>query len=269
MFLMAEQSAILQKAVPQMVGNSVPVVASSAADAEDMVAVRSRISWGAITAGAVLALSLYFALTLLGGAIGLSIGGKTSAETLEVSAAIWAIVTTALCLFAGGYMASQLTVGENKQEAAAYGLLVWALVFAMLLWLMATGVQAGFNAMMGVATAGTAAADVTAKNTTQEDWQAAAQRAGVDPKQLEEWKLKAQDAPARAKVAADDSATKEKMEQVKRDGHEAAKKVTWWAFVGTMLSMAAAAGGGYLGAGPTFRLFAVPVRGNPNRIIVS
>jgi len=265
----AEQSATLLLQAYQMVGNSVPVVASSPAQPEDMVAVRSRISWGAITAGAVLALSLYFAMTLLGGAIGLSIGGKASAQTLEVGAAVWAIVTTVLCLFAGGFVASQLTVGENKQEAAAYGLLVWALVFAMLLWLMATGVQAGFNAMMGVATAGTAAANVTANNTTADDWEAAAQKAGVDPKQLEEWKQKAKDAPARAKAAADDLATKEKLEQAQRDTHEAAKKVTWWAFVGTMLSMAAAAGGGYLGAGPTFRLFAVPVRTTPNRIIVS
>ena len=252
-----------------MVGNYVPVVASSPASPEDMVAVRSRISWGAITAGAVLALSLYFALTLLGGAIGLSIGGKASAETLEIGAAVWAIVSTVLCLFVGGYLASQLTVGENKQEAAAYGLLVWALVFAMLLWLMATGVQAGFNAMMGIATAGTAAADVTAKNTTSEDWEAAAQRAGVDTKQLEEWKQKAKDAPAKAKATAENPTTKEKLEQAKRDSHEAAKKVTWWAFVGTMLSMAAAAGGGFLGAGPTFRLFAMPVRTAPTRIIVS
>ena len=252
-----------------MVGHPVPVVASSPADAEDMVAVRSRISWGAITAGAVLALSLYFAMTLLGGAIGLSIGGKTSANNMEIGAAVWAIFSTVLCLFAGGFVASQLTVGENKQEAAAYGLLVWALVFAMLLWLMATGVQAGFNAMMGVATAGTAAADVTAKNTTQEDWESAARKAGVDPKQLEDWKQKAKDAPANAKAAAEDPANKEKMEQAKRDTHEAAKKVTWWAFVGTMLSMAAAAGGGFLGAGPTFRLFAVPVRTTTSRIIVS
>ena len=55
------------------------------------------------------------------------------------------------------------------------------------------------------------------------------------------------------------------MEQAKRDTAEAGRKVTWWAFVGTILSMAAAPGGGYLGAGPTFRLFATPVRTNPNR----
>ncbi len=249
-----------------MVGHSVPVVASSPTNTEDIVAVRSRISWGAITAGAVLALAMYFALTLLGGAIGLSIGGKASAQTLEVGAAVWAIFTTMVCLFAGGFLASQLTVGENKHEAAAYGLLVWALVFAMLLWLMATGVQAGFNAMMGVATAGTGVADVAAKNTTSEDWKVGAQRNGVSPKQIEEWSQKPESVAAQAQAAAEDP---QKREQAKQEVQEAAKKVTWWAFVGTMLSMAAAAGGGYLGAGPTFRLFAMPVRTPGNKLIVS
>lgn len=66
-------------------------------------------------------------------------------------------------------------------------------------------------------------------------------------------------------VGSAGAANKDKVEQAKRDTAEAGRKVTWWAFVGTILSMAAAAGGGYLGAGPTFRLFATPVRTNPNR----
>ena len=48
----------------------------SAVHAEDLVPVRSRISWGAIVAGSVLALALYFLLTLLGGAVGLSVSDK-------------------------------------------------------------------------------------------------------------------------------------------------------------------------------------------------
>ena len=131
-------------------------------DAEDLLPVRSRISWGAILAGAVLALALYFLLTLLGAAIGLSVADDAGATELGLGAGIWAILVTALCLFAGGYAASHFTVGENKTEAAVYGLLVWAVVFAMLLWLMASGVRAGFGAMVSVATAGGAAAGAVA-----------------------------------------------------------------------------------------------------------
>ena len=120
---------------------------------QDVAPVHSRISWGAIVAGSVLALALYFLLTLLGGAIGLTINDRTTAQGLGNAAAVWAIAVTALCLFVGGVVASQLTVGESKMESALYGLLVWAVVFAMLLWLMATGVRLGFNAMVGAATA--------------------------------------------------------------------------------------------------------------------
>jgi hypothetical protein len=215
--------------------------------AEDLVPVRSRISWGAIVAGSVLALALYFLLTLLGGAIGLSIGDRTSAQNLGAAAAVWAIAVTAVCLFVGGFVASQFTVGENKTEAAVYGLLVWAVVFAMLLWLMATGVRAGFNAMVGVATAGTAAADATGRG----DWEAAARNAGVPADQIEGWRQKAREAPTDARRAVEDPANRQA-------AADAATRVTWYTFLGTLVSMLAAGLGGYVGSGPTIRLFAVP-----------
>ena len=46
------------------------VSVSAPVHAEDLIPVRSRITWGAILAGSVLALSLYFLLALLGGAVG-------------------------------------------------------------------------------------------------------------------------------------------------------------------------------------------------------
>lgn len=225
---------------------------------EDVVPVRSRISWPAIIAGAVLALALYFVLTLLGGAIGLSVHDRVDARTIGIGAAVYAIVVTVLCLFIGGVAASQFTTGENKCEGALYGLLVWAAVFAVLLWMVTSGVRAGFNSLVGVAMAGTAAADVTARNTTQEDWEAAARRAGYSQQQIDDFKARVQNAPAAAREAADDPATRARAEQAAREAAEVTTRVTWWALVGTMLSMAAAAGGGYVGAGPRFRLLAAP-----------
>ena len=214
--------------------------------AEDLVPVRSRISWGAIVAGSVLALALYFLLTLLGGAIGLSVSDRVDGQNIGTAAAIYAIVVTALCLFVGGFVAAQFTVGENKREAAVYGLLVWAAVFAMLLWLMATGVRAGFNAMVGVAT--------TANAATQGDWEAGARRAGFDQKQIDDVKQRAQ-----AQQAANDPATRQRAEINAREAADTATRVTWYTFAGTLVSMLAAALGGVVGAGPTLRLFAVPV----------
>ena len=222
---------------------------SSHVHTEDLVPVGSRISWGPIIAGAALALALYSLLTLLGGAIGLSVSGDVRAENLATGAAVWAIVSVVLSLFVGGYVASQLTVGENKVEAVMYGLITWAVLFAMLMWLMASGVRAGLNAMMGLAYAGGA----VAKDTAQEDWEAAARRAGVPQEQINDWRKKLEEAPDRASQAANDP-------ENRRAASEAATRATWWAFGGTLLSMLAAALGALVGAGPTFRLIPVAVR---------
>jgi hypothetical protein len=205
-------------------------------------------------------LALYFLLTLLGGAIGFSVSDKFAGRDIGMAAAIYAIAVTAICLFAGGFMASQLTAGENKREAAVYGLLVWAVVFAMLLWLMATGVRAGFNSMVGVATAGSSVANATAQNTTQGDFEDVARRAGYSQQQIDDFKQRAKNAPADAKAAAEDPATKAQAEQRAREASDVATRVTWWSFFGTLISMLAAGAGGYMGAGPTFRLFAVGAR---------
>lgn len=222
------------------------MVADSPVHTEDLVPVRSRIAWPAIIAGSVLALSLYFLLALLGSAIGFSVGDKVSAHSLSVGAAIYAIAVTAVCLFLGGYVASQLTTGENKIEGSLYGIFVWAVVLAMLLWLMASGVKVGFNAMMGVATAGT----ITANNTQQADWEAAARQAGVPQERIEEWKAKAKDAPAATRQAVENP-------QNQQAAAEAATRVTWYTFFGAWIAMMAAAAGGYVGSGPTLRLLAL------------
>lgn len=226
---------------------------------EDLTGVRSRLSWGAILAGAILAIALYFLLTLLGGAIGLSVSGRADAKAIGIGAAVYAIAVTAVCLFAGGFVASQLTSGENRREAAVYGLLVWAAVFAMLLWLMASGVKAGFNTMVGVATAGGTVADAAAKKLSQADAEEVARRFGFTQQQIDDVKAKAKNAPADAKAAADDPANRQKTEDAAREAGEFATRVTWWSFLGTLVSMLAAAAGGFAGSGPTFRLFAVPV----------
>jgi len=60
-------------------------------------------------------------LFVLGGAIGLAVGGRVRPETLGAGAAIWAILAMVLSLFAGGYVTSHCSVGENRFEAVLYG----------------------------------------------------------------------------------------------------------------------------------------------------
>jgi len=231
------------------------VVADSPVQTEDVLPVRSRICWGAVLAGAILALALYFFFGLLGSAVGLSIGDRVNAESLGTGAIVYAIAITAICLFIGGYVASQLTTGENKLEGSLYGIFVWATASAMLLFMMASGVRTGLQTMVGL----TAAAD----NTRAVDWEATARQAGVPPERIEEWKAKAKDAPAATKQAAQDP-------QNQQAATQAARKVAWYAFFGVWISMMAAAAGGYVGSGPTLQILSVSaVRTNTRRVVAT
>jgi hypothetical protein len=220
---------------------------------EDVLPVHSRISWGAIFAGAMVALALYFVLALLGAAIGLSVSGRVRAENIGSGAAWWAIGGMLLSLFVGGYVTSQCTVGETKGETVMYGIILWGVVFGMLLWLAVTGVSSGFQTLMGVAHIGTAAT----QGATASDWEAAAQRAGVSKETIEEWKRKVANTPDAARRTTEDPQTQQAVS-------EATTRVAWWALLGTVLSMVTSVLGAYVGAGPTFRL--MRIRGPHTRV---
>jgi hypothetical protein len=212
----------------------------SASGGEAFLGTGSRVSWGAIVGGAMVALSLYFLLTLLGAAIGLSVGARVRADTVGAAAASWAVLSTVLALFVGGYVTTQCSVGESRFEAALYGLILWGVVFGMLLWLMASGVQGGFTAMVGMAHAGQASADAPSRA-----WEAEARKDGVPAARIEEWRREAGAARGAAPEPGQQAA-------------EGAARVAWWAFAGTLLSMLAAVAGSYAGTGPRFRLATSP-----------
>jgi len=221
---------------------------------EDVTGVRSRVSWQAILAGAIVSLAIYLVLTLLGTAIGLSVSDRVDGRSIGVGAAIYAVIVTALSLFAGGMVASQMTAGENKREGALYGLFVWASVLAMLLFLLAGGVKAGYAAMVGAATVANAADDAATRHTTQADVEDALRRANYNQQEVDQFKDRVKNAPADAKSAAENPANQQA-------AREAATKAAWYSVAGAILSLAAAIGGGYVGAGPRFRLFAVRMAG--------
>jgi hypothetical protein len=205
---------------------------------EDLVSVGTRISWGAVLAGAVVALALYLVLTMLGGAIGLSVGGSARGETLLGGALIWSILATAAALFAGGWVTSQLTAGETKVEAMVHGVILWGTVVAMMLWLTASGIQAGFNAVLGAAYAGGVGRDVREGN-----WEETARNLGFTQEQIDQ-----------AKKARERLKEESKDPDTQAQARRTAAAVTWGALFGTLLSMGAAIGGALLGAGPTRRL---------------
>jgi hypothetical protein len=120
---------------------------SNAPGLEDLASVGTRISWGAILAGTMVAMGMYFLLSTLAAAVGMSISDRVDPTKLETGAIVWAFLTTIAALFTGGLVTSLFTAGENKTEAMLYGAIMWATLVVVLLHLGSVGVRTGFNAM--------------------------------------------------------------------------------------------------------------------------
>jgi hypothetical protein len=116
----------------------------------DLVSVGTRVSWGAIFAGAILALAISLLCATLGAAVGLSVHDRVAVDNLKTGTMAWAYISTFVALFVGGLVTSLLTVGENKAEAILHGILMWALLLGILLTLGASGVKLGID-MVGLA----------------------------------------------------------------------------------------------------------------------
>ena len=90
---------------------------------------RSRISWGAVLAGAVVATATALLLSLLGAAFGLgSINDlqAASGDTTAQRAGIWIILDLALSMALGGYVASRLSGTHSHLDGELHGITMWA-----------------------------------------------------------------------------------------------------------------------------------------------
>jgi len=215
--------------------------------AEDVIPVRSRISWAAIAAGSLLAVAVFFLLNLLGTAIGLSINDNVSGRSLAIGAVVWAVLVTAGALFLGGFIASQMTTGENKMEGVLYGLLTWAVTFGVLMLIASRAVSGGFTAMVGMANATS-----NAQAASGATWDENLRGIGVPQAEIDRVRATIPDNANRTREAANNPETRQQIE-------DNATRAAWYSFLGTLVSMLAAAIGGYVGAGPTLRLFTVRV----------
>lgn len=215
-------------------------------DVEDMVGVRSRISWAAILGGSVMSIAAYLVLTFFLAAVGLSLTeAGVRGNAVGIGAIVAAVIAMAASLFLGGWVTTQLTVGENRREAAIYGVLTWAVVTGFTLVMVGMGVRAGYLALVGSTLVAQQSPTVQ-----QRSWQDLARDAGVSQQKIDE--AKAATDPNRVQTQLNDPATQEKL----REGGVIA---SWAVFAGTLLSIGMAVFGGMAGRGATFRLFAATV----------
>jgi hypothetical protein len=102
--------------------------------------VLSRVSWGAVFAGLVIATALQVTLTVLGAAIGLTaLDGPDSAKAFGIGAAIWALLVPLVTLYVGGMTAGRLANARDRGDNFVHGALVWALSLLLAAYLVGTG----------------------------------------------------------------------------------------------------------------------------------
>lgn len=104
--------------------------------------IHSRLSWGAVFAGLLIALMVQLLLTVIGTAIGLAAWDPSSGKGLGIGAGIWALLSMLIALYAGGATAGWVAAPFTRQMGMLHGALVWSLTTLLTLWMLASGVGA-------------------------------------------------------------------------------------------------------------------------------
>jgi len=205
-------------------------------ETQDVASVGSRVSWGAVFAGAVVALTLCLFLSVLGGALGLTLLERTntSEEHIATGAGIWTIVSLLVSLFVGGLVTSRTTVGEKKGEAMMYGVLVWAALIGMLAAIGAAGTSAYFGFSNYLSRAGGMIAHPQVQQSiTVEQAQADLGKGPVTQEGVDRLNRRLN-----------------RTEQAANTVQMSRTAASWWAFAGIGFSLFAAIAGALFGAGP-------------------
>lgn len=120
-----------------------------------------RISWPAIFAGTVIMLITLTLLSLLG--VGIGLGSINPAkeinpfEGIGTGSLIWWVISNLLAVFAGAFVAANLTNAPYKLTGIYHGILSWSLYALILFWLMTTAVGGIMTGAGGAITKGLSA----------------------------------------------------------------------------------------------------------------
>lgn len=144
----------------------------------------TRVSWGAIFAGVVIAIAIQVLLGILGTGIGLSMVDPTEGTTpgaggFGIGAGIYWLITTVVALGAGGYAAARLSGVTDRFDALAHGLVVWGVTLILTIYLLTSAVGGiiggAFRTVGSVASAAGSTVGAAARATPE-----AASVAGID-----------------------------------------------------------------------------------------
>jgi hypothetical protein len=194
---------------------------------------RRRISWGAIFAGTLVAISVQLLLTLLGISIGAWVidpaAGTQGMQGIGMGAGIWALVSFLIALFIGGWVAGRMAGVGNKLDGLLEGTIVWSAVTVLTFMLVTTTVGRVVGGAAGLA-----------GNTLT--------TAG---ERIQNPQMVARDLEMTVRDMAEDQELRRDTEQTLKDVGEDVARATatgsFWAFLALLLGAIVAAIGGRLG----------------------
>lgn len=214
----------------------------------------SRVSWRALLAGLVAAMSLQMLLSTLGMAIGLTtletINPSARGEAIGIGAGIWWLITGLVSLFVGGWVAGRVAGVPHRDDSMLHGFLTWALAAVVGATLLATAVGGVFGGAM---------AALNNRIALHGDVNVNDQRASLDFRTND--RLSAGQANS-AQVDMNVNAGGDRATVGAQDGERAidnAKPVAWWTFIALILGAGVATLGGHCGCPRS--ITAVPVAG--------
>ena len=121
----------------------------------------TRVRWGGVMSGFVVALGVLPLMGALGLAIGVTALGDPRAATsatasgLGIGSGVWAFITLVAAVFLGSLVSTAVTDRPDRTGAVIHGTLVWVLLSLFSVWMIASGVSLGvsglFSAMSGLA----------------------------------------------------------------------------------------------------------------------
>lgn len=202
----------------------------------------ARISWGAIFAGAIIALSLQLILSLIGIGIGLSTvdpqtNDNPSGAAIGFGAVLWWTISSLVSLYIGGMIAGRIAGSFN---GFLHGLITWALVTMGTVLLLTSALGAAFRGVTGLA-----------QFATEQMPRIEAQM----PEAAQKAQAGAEGAINQAQSAANDPAARQQAENQAREAGEKAATGGAWGSIGAALALLLGAAAASIGGKNGHRIF--------------
>lgn len=156
-----------------------PQVSSVAASDDIRTIMVHDISWGAVFAGAAMAIVLQLILNMIGVGIGLATVDVAQRETpsassLSIGAGLWWVISGILAAGAGGYLAGRLSGKPSETTTAYHGLIAWAVSTLIIVYLLSSAAANVFGGALTSVTSAVGGAGRVAGGTIQTAVQGAA-----------------------------------------------------------------------------------------------